>query len=94
MMDPSWKEHDFSSYDVIYHVAGIAHQKETDANKSLYQIVNCDLAIEVARKAKKEGIRQFIFMSSMSVYGLIYSKKMITLDTPLQPKHLLWEKQV
>lgn len=85
MMDPSWKGHDFSSHDVIYHVAGIAHQKETDVNKDLYQKVNCDLAIEVARKAKKEGTKQFVFMSSMSVYGLIHSKKMITLDTPCNP---------
>lgn len=85
MMDPAWKEHDFSSYDVVYHVAGLAHQKETDANKDLYQKVNCDLAIEVAKKAKQERVKQFVFMSSMSVYGLIYSKESITLQTPCNP---------
>ena len=85
MLDESWREHDFSLYDVIYHVAGIAHIKETQSNESLYYEVNRDLAIEVAKRAKESGIRQFVFMSSMSVYGLIYSKEVITLDTECHP---------
>ena len=36
MITPSWREHDFSKYDVIFHVAGIAHIKETEENKDLY----------------------------------------------------------
>ena len=69
MIDGSWREKDFSGYDVVYHVAGIAHQKETKKNADLYYKINRDLAIEVARKAKKEGVFQFVFLSSMSVYG-------------------------
>ena len=69
-----WKEKDFSKYDVIYHVAGIAHQKETKENKQLYYDVNYTLTKEVAKKAKKEGVRQFIFLSSMSVYGISNGK--------------------
>ena len=69
MMDFSWREKDFSTYDAVYHVAGIAHRKETKENASLYYTVNRDLAIEVAMKAKAEGVKQFIFLSSMSVYG-------------------------
>jgi len=84
-MDDSWKEHDFSKYDVIYHVAGIAHIKEVPENEMLYQRVNRDLAIEVARRAKMAGIKQFIFMSSMSVYGLNYSKEAIHKDTICNP---------
>lgn len=70
MRDGSWKEKDFHGYDVVFHVAGIAHVKETDQNRELYYRVNRDLAYETARKAKKEGIKQFIFLSSMSVYGI------------------------
>ena len=70
MINESWKNFDFSSYDVIYHVAGIAHIKETKDNKDLYYKVNKDLAIEVAKKAKQENVKQFIFLSSMSVYGI------------------------
>lgn len=52
-------------------MAGIAHQKETRENAHLYYEVNRDLAIKTAQKAKKEGVKQFIFLSSMSVYGKI-----------------------
>ena len=85
MQDPNWKDHDFSKYDVVYHVAGIAHKKEVKENESLYYKVNRDLAIETAKKAKEAKVKQFIFMSSMSVYGLIYSKDLITLNTPCKP---------
>lgn len=66
----SWRKKNFSDYDVIFHVAGIAHIKETKENTELYYKVNKDLTIEVAKKAKKDKVKQFIFLSSMSVYGL------------------------
>lgn len=62
----------FSGWDVVVHVAGIAHQRETAENAPLYQAVNCDLALEAARMAKAQGVKQFIFLSSMSVYGLTH----------------------
>ncbi|WP_296880378.1 NAD-dependent epimerase/dehydratase family protein [Thomasclavelia sp.] len=86
MKDPNWNKYDFSGYDIVFHVAGIAHQKETKENASLYYKINRDLAIEVATKAKQSNVKQFIFMSSMSVYGLEYSNELITLNTPLKPK--------
>ena len=67
-----WRTRDFSSYDVVFHVAGIAHSDTkvaTEDIKALYYRVNTDLAIEVAKKAKLDGVCQFIFMSSMIVYG-------------------------
>lgn len=70
MQKDSWRAKDFSLYDVVYHVAGIAHIKETKANRRLYYKVNRDLAYETALKAKGEGVGHFIFLSSMSVYGL------------------------
>lgn len=81
MKNDLWKEKDFSSYDVVFHVAGIAHIKETKENASLYYEVNRDLAYETAKKAKSEGVGQFIFLSSMSVYGL--EKGVIDEKTPL-----------
>ena len=66
----NWKQLDFSKYDVVYYVAGIAHIKETAENRNLYYEVNRDLAVAVAEKAKREGIKQFVYLSSMSVYGL------------------------
>lgn len=70
MKDDSWKEKDFFKYDVVFHVAGIAHIKETKENAPLYYKINRDLVYEVAQKAKCEGVKHFIFLSSMSVYGM------------------------
>lgn len=72
MIDGTWREKDFSEYDVVYHVAGIAHAdvgKVLDETKAFYYKINTDLAVETAKKAKSEGVKQFIFMSSMIIYG-------------------------
>ncbi len=68
MRGNEWKDKSFGSYDVIYHIAAIVHVKENDIEK--YFRVNRDLAIEVAKKAKEEGVKQFIFLSTMGVYGI------------------------
>lgn len=60
----------FEGYDVVINVAGIAHIKESDENRSLYYEVNRDLCIAIAESAKKAGVKQFINLSSMSVYGM------------------------
>jgi nucleoside-diphosphate-sugar epimerase len=84
MRDGTWREKDFSGFDVVFHVAGIAHVKETRKNKDLYYRVNRDLAFATAKKAKEDGVRQFVFLSSMSVYGL--DTGVITKDTIPNPK--------
>lgn len=87
MLDESWRECDFSTYDVVYHVAGIAHAdvgNVTEEQKALYYKVNRDLAVEVTEKAKSEGVKQFIFMSSMIVYSGCL-EKVITKDTEPKP---------
>jgi len=79
-----WKKRPFSNYDVVLHVAGIAHIKETKKNADLYYKINRDLTIELAEKAKQEGVKQFIFLSSMSVYGIEHG--VITKETIPNPK--------
>ncbi|MDD4154150.1 MAG: NAD-dependent epimerase/dehydratase family protein [Bacilli bacterium] len=69
MKNDDWRNNSFSKYDVIFHVAGIAHDLVKKKNDNLYYRVNRDLALEVADKAKAEGVKQFIFMSSMGVYN-------------------------
>lgn len=64
-----WRKCDFSIYDVVYHVAGLAHRKITKEIEPLYYKVNRDLAVEIAEKSKSSGVKYFIFMSSMSVYS-------------------------
>src|SRR5690625_3112032 len=69
LRNESWKEHDFSIYDVVVHVAGIAHVSTDPNMEDLYYKVNRDLTIEVAKKSKTEHVKQFIFLSSIIVYG-------------------------
>lgn len=91
MIGDSWKEKSFRGYDAVFHVAGLVHMpksRKDPAQAELYDKVNHLLAVETARKAKEEGVKQFIFMSSASVYGLsapVGKVVMITKDTPLRP---------
>lgn len=95
-----WKEIDFSPFDAVYHVAGLAHSdvgNVTDEVKTKYYSVNCNLAIDVARKAKAEGVKQFIFMSSAIIYGdsaPIGEEKMIMADTPYSPANFYGDSKV
>lgn len=81
----AWKAYDFSKFDVILHTAGLAHAKETTQNAPQYYRINRDLSAEAAEKAKTEGVRQFIYLSSMSVYGM--DEGVITPDTIPHPKN-------
>ncbi len=91
MIGDAWRESSFYGYDVIFHVAGIVHReqaKNDPAQAELYDRVNARLPVEVAQKARAEGVKQFVFMSSASVYGLtapMGKVVMITRDTPLNP---------
>lgn len=91
MIGDDWQKKSFRGYDAVFHVAGIVHQEKTKHDlqqEELYDRVNARLPVEVAAKAKAEGVRQFLFMSSMSVYGLVApvgNVVTITADTPLCP---------
>lgn len=79
---------DFSNFDVIVHVAGIAHQDTKADQEDLYYKVNTELTIDIAKKAKEQGVKQFIFLSSIIVYGAsskIGEQKLITRETKPEP---------
>src|SRR5450759_5019064 len=59
---------DFSRYDVILHLAAIVHQSKK-ISESEYFKVNRDLCLRTAESAKKAGIKQFVFLSTLKVYG-------------------------
>lgn len=91
MRNDNWKKYDFSSYDVVFHVAGIAHAdtgKVTQEKRDSYYNVNTRLTLETAQKAKSSGVGQFILMSSMIVYGEsggIGERRIITRETKPKP---------
>lgn len=100
MIDGSWRDMSFSGYDTVYHVAGLAHSdtgKVSEERKAFYYKINTDLTIETAKKAKADGVKQFIFMSSAIVYGdsaPIGKNKIITKDTPLAPANFYGDSKV
>lgn len=83
MIDPKWRQFDFSPYDAIFHVAAIVHKNEKNMDPTLYDKVNRDLPIELACLAKAAGVKQFVFLSSMSVYG--NKEEVITKETKENP---------
>ena len=91
MIDGSWRKKDFGAYDIVFHVAGLAHADVGNVGaevKKRYYAINTDLAIETAKKAKADGVEQFVFMSSAIVYGesAPYGvKKVITKETEPAP---------
>ena len=87
LRDDKWMEKDFSDYDVIFHVAGIAHVSSDPKMEETYYKVNCDLTIQTAKKAKAEGVMQFIFMSSIIVYGDSKRKRVINKKTSPSPRN-------
>lgn len=84
--NPDWNKHNFDGYDAVIHVAGIVHRKDITDSK-IYDAVNTQLPYSVAKKAKEAGVKQFVFLSTMAVYGL--GKKLkenyIDFTTPENP---------
>lgn len=83
MRNSNWHEQDFSRYDSVFHVAGLVHKNENSVTVESYYKVNRDLPYAVAQKARNEGVKQFIFLSTMSVYSGI--EKQITRQTKENP---------
>lgn len=91
MIGDGWREYDFRGYDAVLHVAGIVHREDSKndpAEAEFYDRINHRLAVETGQAAKTAGVKQFLFMSSASVYGLtapVGNVVTITENTPLCP---------
>ncbi len=85
--DDGWKNHDFSVYDAIVYAAAIVHHKDYIPEET-YDMVNAQQPYELAQLAKAAGVTQFVFLSTMGVYG--QDKKLphgniVDANTPLTP---------
>ena len=90
LIGDEWKKHDFSKYDTVVHLAAIVHRPKTE--KEVYEKVNYELTIELAKLAKKSKVKQMIFFSTASVFGNARGK--ITLDTPVNPSNYYGESKL
>ncbi len=100
LRENSWEEEDWSQYDAILHVAGIAHvdiQNADEATQNQYFAVNTKLTHSAAAKAKAEGVGQFVFLSSLIVYGdatPLGKTKTIGKDTEPSPANFYGESKL
>ena len=84
VLTDAWKSYDYSKYDAIVHVAGIVHRPECN-DWELYKRVNADMPVAIATMAKEQGVRQYVYFSTMGVYGIEKKLKPNRIDenTPL-----------
>lgn len=102
--DKNWENMNFGRYDVVLHTAGIAHsditrkkEKNIQKEKDLYYKINCDLTVKIAEKAKKDGVEQFIFISSIIVYGNsapVGKSKVISKNTKPHPSNFYGDSKL
>lgn len=79
VLSDEWKSFDYSGFDAIVHVAGIVHRPQC-SDWNLYKSVNCDMPIAIATMAKKQGVKAYVYFSTMGVYNANKSLKGCVID--------------
>ncbi len=88
-----WRDMDWSGYDCVMNVTGKAHADigaVSEEEKQSYYEVNCELAYETAKKAIADHVKQYIYFSSIIVYGDSSNRKkpvVITQSTKPNPSN-------
>ena len=83
--DEDWEEYDYSAIDTIVYFAAIVHHPEI-TDEALYNKVNAEIPFAMAKKAVVQGVKKFIYISTMAVVGLgpeFGKVNVITRKTPL-----------
>jgi nucleoside-diphosphate-sugar epimerase len=75
---------DLSSFDTVFHLANIANDPAVELNPHASWEVNVLATMRLVDRAARQGVKQFVFASSASVYGL-KSEPRVTEDLELVP---------
>ncbi|WP_151950600.1 NAD-dependent epimerase/dehydratase family protein [Aliarcobacter butzleri] len=59
---------DCNSIDIVFHLSALVHQMG-GASASEYEKINVTQTLQLAKKAKESGVKHFVFMSTVKVYG-------------------------
>ncbi|MEX2948686.1 NAD-dependent epimerase/dehydratase family protein [Staphylococcus warneri] len=89
MKSLNWKNYDFTEFKVVIHLAALVHNNMPHASMLDYMNINYHKSLDLVEKAKAEGVQQFIFFSTMSVYGeegKLNKSVEISKDTPCRPE--------
>ncbi len=88
-----WRNMDWSVYDSVINVTGKAHadlHRLGETEKREYYEINCGLACRTAKKAISDGAGQYIYPSSIIVYGDSSNRqeaRVISLDSQPAPSN-------
>jgi len=84
----------FSDIDVVYHLAGYAHDlKEGKDAADKYQKINVTATQDLAKKAAIAGVNKFIFISSIKAGGTPHNKECADEEYPGQPDGIYGESK-
>lgn len=96
-MNHEWEQYDFSRFDAVYNASGLAHANAKDGSDELYYEVNGRLPVEIAAKAKDEGVPVYVTMSSQIIYGDmsgIGKKQVISAATKPSPEGIYGKSKI
>jgi len=89
--DEEWRGIDFWVCDAVLYCATMPQESEKAYSQEDFVSINCDLAYEVAEKSKRDRVKQFIYVSTIDVYGInskIGKEIIIDKNTVCRPKTL------
>jgi nucleoside-diphosphate-sugar epimerase len=75
---------DLSGYDTVFHLANIANDPSVEINPYASWEINVLATMRLIDRAARHGVKQFVFASSASVYGL-KTEPSVTEDLELVP---------
>lgn len=77
-------EEDFEGIDVVCHLAALSNDPLGELDPSLTEKINYMASVNIAKFAKKRGVKRFLFSSSCSMYG-ISDEKYLTEKSKIKP---------
>ena len=85
--DDSWRQKNLTGFDAVIYTAAIVHRKDA-VPEEIYDAVNAQQPFAFAQAAKAAGVKQFVFLSTMGVYGQgkkLPAGNIVDENTPLKP---------
>ncbi len=77
-------QREIPGYDTVLHLACISNDPSFELDPELAKSINYDAFLDLVKISKKAGVRNFLYASSSSVYGIKETPE-VTEDLPLEP---------
>jgi UDP-glucose 4-epimerase len=82
LLNQKLEDINFDSIDIVLHCAALVHQK-VEHSYEKYHEINVNYPLKFAKLAKQNGVKQFVFISTIAIYG--EDKEKIDENTPYEP---------